>query len=336
MLKLLQEKIPKYSTSFTDLLSDVYFWENSDDSDSLKIDPIRIVSLKEKDIDELEQLASVFEKMFKDTEEEEYWKVKSGIFSTKVDVSDDSEEDGDGKVKVVVREDSLQDDKKNINYLSKEIERRFNYITMNDKDAWEFLYKTGKYNYSLVGGTNVNGEDVYIIDFTPKSGGLYIGRMYVSMKTFALIRADYEYDKDKIGESFNLLGISFYETQFRGSIFFEKKEGKYHLKYFSNESGTSTSVDRNISLLKKRERFFFDKKLDEIKVRFNISVKDLSSIEVLILNKDEISQKLFADFDAPKKSEIIYVDQFDEKLWQDFPIIEPTQQMREYKKRKEE
>ncbi len=35
-----------------------------------------------------------------------------------------------------------------------------------------------------------------------------------------------------------------------------------------------------------------------------------------------------------EKMEIIYVDQFDDKLWSGYSIIEPTKQMREYRKQK--
>ena len=46
----------------------------------------------------------------------------------------------------------------------------------------------------------------------------------------------------------------------------------------------------------------------------------------------EISEQQFTDFKQKKNMEVIYVDQFDDKLWKDFSIIEPTEQMREYRK----
>lgn len=322
MIALVEEAIPKHSISYTDFLGNIYHSSKPDDSITHKTDPIRAVSLKEKDIVELEQIESVFEDVFKDISEEEYWKVKSGIFSQKID-DDENNEPGN---------DSLKESGRKLVYFNRVIQYRMRHSLMNDKDSWEFLHKTGKYNYTLSGGTRVNGEDVYIIDFTPKSSGKFIGRMYISMSTYALVRADYEYDAGKVGRDIHLFGIGYTENQFRGSIYFEKKDDNYVLKYFSKKTGFSASIERDFSLIKKRERFLFDKKLNEIKVGIDISMNQEESIEYLVLDNTEISDKQFSDFTQKERMEIIYVDQFDDKLWKGFAIIEPTEQMRKYKK----
>jgi len=203
---------------------------------------------------------------------------------------------------------------------------------MNEKDEWEFLHKTGKYDYTLLGGTRVNGEDVYIIDFTPKSGGRYFGRMYVSISTYALVRADYEYAEGKTGRDIHLLGIGYTENHFSGSIYFEKKEDNYILKYFSKKTGFHASFDRNVALLKKKKRFLFDKKLNEIKVGIDMKMNIEESVEYLVLEDKDIPHHQFTDFEQKEKMEIIYVDQFDDNLWRGYSILEPTKQMREYKK----
>ena len=323
MIALVEEKMPKLYTSFTDFLGYLYFTKNQDDSITLKIDPIRTVSLKEKDIAELEQLESIFKNIFANTEENEYWKIKSGIFSQKIDIDDENDEP---------KKDSLIENQRKLYFFSRKTESQLFYSLLENKKQWEFLHNTGKYKYTLAGGTSVNGEDVYIIDFTPKKNGKYIGRMYISLNTFALIRADYEYAPGKTGRDIHLFGIGYTENQFSGSIYFEKKDSNYRLKYFSYKTGANASFDRNLSLLKKRKRFFFDKKLNEIKVGINLSVKSEESIEYLVLDDMEISDKQFAGFTQQENMEIIYIDQFDDKLWRGFLIIEPTKQMKEYKK----
>ncbi len=92
------------------------------------------------------------------------------------------------------------------------------------------------------------------------------------------------------------------------------------------------SVDRNISLIKKKDRFLLDKKLNEIKVKLNFSVSEESTFEILVLNHKTISKKQFQDFKQKQFMKMIYVDQFDDNLWKGYSIIEPTKQMREYKK----
>jgi len=84
--------------------------------------------------------------------------------------------------------------------------------------------------------------------------------------------------------------------------------------------------------MKKRKRFLFDKTLKELKVGLYMSMTMQESLEFLVLEDVDLSADGFAGFQQAKIMEIIYVDQFDDKLWQGFSIIEPTQQMKEYKK----
>ena len=58
-----------------------------------------------------------------------------------------------------------------------------------------------------------------------------------------------------------------------------------------------------------------------------------NSFELLVLDNNKISNKQFTDFEQKKYMGVIYVDQFNENLWKGYPIIEPTKQMKEYKKR---
>ncbi len=318
-LKLAASKIPKHNTSYVDFLGDLYFSKNKDDT--LKIDPLRVISLKEEDITELEQMAEIFENLFTNTNDNEYWKVKSGILSQKLDIEEETENDS------LVEEDNMK-----TVYYSRNINNRLRYSLMNDKEEWEFLYKTGKYNYTLIGGTRVGGEDVYIIDFTPKESGNYIGRVYISINSYALIRADYTYAEGKVGKDFQLLGVGYTMNKFSGSIFFERKDSSYYLKYFSKKAGANFSVNRSISLLKKRKRFLIDKKLKEIKVKIHFVVSSEESYEVLMLNDQKMSKQEYADFKQKEYMKMIYTDHFDDDLWKGYPIIEPTKRMREYVK----
>ena len=59
MTKLIEKKMPKKSVSYTDFLGNLYFSQNT--KDSLKVVPTKMVSLKEKDLADLDQLESIFE-----------------------------------------------------------------------------------------------------------------------------------------------------------------------------------------------------------------------------------------------------------------------------------
>lgn len=319
MTQLVEKKIPKQSISYTDFLGDFYFSKNS--KDSVKVKPIKIVSLKDKSMADLDQLELMFKKIFEHTKENEYWKIKSGIIGGKVDVDADNS---------IEKKDSLND-YSTTRYYAKRMDTRYRRL-LNDKDEWDFLYHIGNYEYTLVGGTKINGEDVYIINFSPKKGGKFIGKVYVSIDTYALVKADYHYDMGKTGTNIHLFGIGYTTNQMDVSVFFEKNTNNYQLKYYAKKIGNKISFNRDVSLLKKKKRFLIDKELNEIKVRLNLASKEESSVELLIIDNKQITTQNFNDFKQINTTKIIYVDQFNDDLWKGYNIIEPTKQMRDYKK----
>jgi len=323
IIELIEENIPKYTTSYTDFLGNLYTTGNMEDSIKLKVDPIRTVSLKEKDIAELERLEEVFESVVKNTKEDEYWKFKTGIISQKIDMDDNSND---------TIKDTIPENLRTTKYLPWRFRNKLKFASFSEKDQWEFLHKTGKYKYKLTGGTRVNGEDVYIIDFDPKDGGMFTGRMFISRETYALIRADYQYQAGKTGRDIHLFGIGYTENMFSGSIYFEKSSTGYDLKYLSYKFGNSASIERSFSLIKKRKRWLFDKKINEIKIGVDLFMDNEQSVEFLVLDNQEIAHETYLDFSPEDYYKIIYVDQFNDKLWDGYSIIEPIQQMKEYKK----
>jgi hypothetical protein len=323
MIAQIENKIPKHSTSYSDFLGNFYFSSLKDDSVSLKIDPVKSVALKEKDFAEIDKIISVFEEEFKNTGEGEYWKVRTGIFSQKLDLAGDT---------AGVLSDTINKNRIKLEYFRKRLFFQLKYPSLKNKDYWEFLYKTGRYKYTIAGGTRVNGEDVYIIDFEPDNSGMYRGRMYVSVETYALIRADYQYAPGKTGTDFHLFGVGYTENLFYGSIYFEKRNGRYKLKYFSKKAGALANFDRKVLLVKKKERFLFDKTLNELKTGIELTVNTVQLFECLVLDDEPVPEKVFDGFNEKEYMNIIYVDKFDDSLWKGYAIIEPTRQMRDYRK----
>lgn len=323
MTKVIEKKIPKQSISYTDFLGDVYTSNNK--NDTLKLNPIKLVRLKEKSVADIDKIEKLFADLFSNTKENEYWKIKSGIIGGKID-ADISESSGDL--------DSLKDFHSNhfmVKPYAKRLNTRFNNI-LEDKKKWNFLHQTSNYEYTLVGGTKVNGEDVFIIDFKPKKSGELVGRVYIATDTYALVKADFKYDIGKTGTNFQLFGVGYTLNQLDISIYFEKKEDNYQLKYYAQKTGNKVSFDRNVSLLKKKKRFLIDKELNEIKVRLNIVSREEGSFEVMVIDEIKISNQTYVNFKQKDTFKIMFVDQFNDNIWKDYNIIEPTQQMRDYKK----
>jgi hypothetical protein len=50
------------------------------------------------------------------------------------------------------------------------------------------------------------------------------------------------------------------------------------------------------------------------------------------LDSEKINYKTFENLKQKKVFKLIYVDKFSDSLWKGYSIIEPTKQMRDYKK----
>ena len=314
MLKLVEKNTPKHNQSYSDLLSNIYYKENE-----IKFNPVKIVELKKDKDEELKSISETFKNLIKDTKNNEYWRFKTGLFAKRIPKNSDSLEiDSSNTISINSYKNNM------LGYLD--------YATFKDKKQWEFLHKTNKYNFKITGGTTVNSENVYVIDFSPKKKGLYQGRLYISIETSALIRADYEYAPNKLGEDLQLFGLGKSETNFSGSIYFEKYMNKYNLKYFSFQNTTKYSMKRQVALQKKKKRLLINKKLKEIKIGVDMLVEVKVANELLVINQVKISDVDFDNFIEKKYIDVNYVNQFDKNLWKNYNIIEPTQEMKEYKK----
>lgn len=328
MTQLFEKKVPKQSLSYTDFLGDVYTSNVSEEK--FKIQPIKAVRLNDKNVADLEQMEKIFTDLFANTKENEYWKVKSGIIGGKIDTEINETKANSDSLNV----DSLNDFHKNhfpVMFYAQRLQNRFENI-FEDKKKWDFLHNTGNYEYTLVGGTKVNGEDVYIIDFKPQNSGEFVGKLYIATTTYALVKADFNYDKGKTGTNIQLFGVGYTLNQITISIYFEKHENNYELKYYAQKTGNRISFDRNVSLIKKRKRFLVDKKLNEIKVGLNMVSREESSFEAIVVQREKINHATYSSFTPPNYFKWVFVDQFNDNIWKGYDIIEPTKQMRDYKK----
>lgn len=318
----LERKIPRKSLWYTDFLGECYE-RYEDDKRKLKLKPTKVVALAQEDLTELEEMEKIFEDLANETAKDEYWKVRTGILSQKLDVEPDTASAG-----------SVPDTEgtQKLSYYNSRLRSQLNFIELEDEKEWEFLYNTGKYNYTMIGGSRMGDENVYIIDFEPSGSGDFKGRLYVSTSTYALLRADYSYAPGKLGTDIQLFGVGYTKNAFEASITFSKANNGYQLKYFSKREGVKISFDRKLTLMKKRERFLFDKELEEIKVKLDVVLTENNSIEVLVIDQKDLTIDQYNAVKEPERMKVIYVDQFRNDLWKGYSIIEPTQSMKDFKK----
>ena len=72
--------------------------------------------------------------------------------------------------------------------------------------------------------------------------------------------------------------------------------------------------------------------MEEIKVGLIIKSDVEESLELLVIEDQKISDQQYTDFNQPDNIKPIFVKQFNDNLWKDYDIIEPTEQMKDYKK----
>ncbi len=329
MMKEIVAKIPRHNLSYSDFLGEVYF---SDKKESrLKLQPIQLIKLQEKNHEKLNNIDKNIEEVFKKTAKNEFWKVKSGIFGSKIDIKDNSKD----TTKTAADTIDLTN-KASTHRIAHYIKRKYQWFTnLDDIKEWDFLYDLSDYEYTFNSGTRINGEDVFIIDFTPKRSGKFKGKLYITMKSYALIRADFAYAPGKHGFNIQLFGVGYRKTGFKGSILFEKIGETYQVKYFSYSESERTSFKRPIALLKKRKRFLFNKTLNKLKIDVDMAVQSGEAVEMFFLENKPITEKEWNSFKQSKHTDIKYVKQFSDANWKGYSIIEPTKKMRDYKKRSE-
>lgn len=287
-LKEVEKKVPRHNESQIGFLGNLYISQKEKET-KVKLKSLKTTLYETKQIDEMDFFKS-FDTMFSDTHKKEYWRIKSGIFKQKLDVEESKEH---------------QETKNS----SKRIKRSFlggvRYFSFKDKKAWEFLHKTNRYHYEIVGTTSLNNEEVYIIQFEPKRRGVFKGKIYVSVLSYALVKANYEQIENKGAEKISLFGFYTERKNYKGAIFFMKVGQYYNLKFFSNYIHYDYGIDRKFALQKKKDRFLFDKTLEEIELDFRLKTSEKIMFDYLVLDSSEISNKAFEEFKEEKVVDII-------------------------------
>lgn len=310
------QHIPKRTTSFSDLLTDVY--SSAQAGDSLRLSPLRYVRLKDVEIAELQQMSNIMGKLLKNTKKDEYWKVRTGIIGQKVSV-----DTGSGMSK---------DSNMATRYQAHQLQWQLQNSHIQDNKLWSFIFKQSRYDYTIDGLGFFNDEQVYIIRFSPRGRGLYKGSMYISTNSYALLRADFGYAANKHGTHFNMLGIHFTEKALSMSVMYAACDGGYRLQYLSHKRGYSFGVDRNILFIKKRKRFLFDKTIFEAKARLQIESEVEEHNTVVVFDYEEIPQTGYQHVRLNKMVKPIEIEQYHDSLWANYPNIAPVQSLRNYKK----
>ncbi|WP_223035073.1 carboxypeptidase-like regulatory domain-containing protein [Hanstruepera marina] len=205
-----------------------------------------------------------------------------------------------------------------------------NSIFSGDEPELDFVTESKKYKYELKDLTFLNNEIVYIINFKPKRGSAkYVGTLYISNETFAIIRADYKFYEGRVGEKLNLrliLGIKYVEQNKSGSISYKKRDnGLYYPYYISEQVDRYFYVNRPIK--------FIDNDNSNNKVAFNFKIEGVfkERSEMLTMEIDDIISSDYQNAVQTKAIEFQNIKKYDPSIWSDYNVLEPLEDMKNFK-----
>ena len=271
-----------------------------------------------------------------------YFKIKSGLISTKIDADELFETDVDSRDVAAVNKElenqkkREEDRKKNFaNYRKERLAEILMKLPINEDTDLDFLQKTRKYNYTLKEFTYLGSEAVYVIQFSSKGSADYSGTLYINSDDFAVLQIDFENIKPV--KKFNLLGISANAYLSKGKIiFFKNDSGQYSLRYLESEKGTRIGIKRPLKIIEKNKVVKGRNKQNELSGKIDFVFTDIEKNEVIVFDSEEINSATFQSFTENNSVLPTYMPQYDPEFWKGNTIIEPNAAIREFTSEKAE
>lgn len=327
--------IPTNNSYYTEILGDLY---GNYDTEEQKLDLIKASELYDKSMElDFDMLEDKFNKIIKENvKTDSYFKVKSGLFGTKIDAEELFENDVDSTDVAAVNKE-LEQTKKNeeerknhfTKYRRGALGGIFNSLPIRDDSHLNFISKSGRYEFSIQNFTYLGTDPVYVIEFKPKRSADYKGTLYINADDFALIRADYENVKSV--KTFKLLGISLNTYLSRGKIIFSKgNDNLYGLRYFESEKGNRMGIKRPLKIIEKNRHVKGRNKQNELSADMDLAFTSIDKDEVIVFETEPLSN---SNFEAYKETNDIlptYMPNYDPEFWEGHNIIEPNTAIKEF------
>jgi len=328
-------QIPKNNTVYNEALGDLY---GGSDGDEQKLNLIKASELYDKSMElDFEVLEAKFNKIMKENvKTDSYFKIKSGLFGTKVDADEmfDSEVDS---TDVAALNEELEKEKKEkenrkkyfANYKRRTMGNLFENLPIFEDTDYNVLFKPGRYELVLEDFTYLGDAAVYVISFTPKRSEDFKGKLYINSDDFALIRMDFENVKPL--RDFSLLGVSLKEYLAAGKIIFSKGDNeKYHLSYYDINKGIRAGFRRPLKIIEKNKNVKGRRKQNELSMKVDASFGNINRYELLVFDETAINTAQYDSFKENNEVLPKYMPNYDPEFWKGYDIIEPNQAIKEF------
>ncbi len=314
--------LPRSSAYYTETLGDYY--QNEEEN---KLEIIKAAELYDKSNEgSMEALSDKMEAIFRaNVKPDSYLKIKSGIFGEKVPLDSIFEEEEEA----AEIQEELKKPKKNYflgnrKYILSEITDQF-----LGKSKLDVAKKLHRYEYELLGYSELESQGVYVVGYTPKGRADFKGKLFVNIEDFAIMRMDYE--NIKTIKSIKLLGFSYQELKYFGSTVFSKFDGDtYKLKFMNFTFGRKMGVDRPLKVIEKNKHVKGRRKQNELSLALDIINYNTEKYELVVYDADVVSKTNFEALEEDETVKATYLSAYDPEFWKGYTIMEPNQAIREF------
>lgn len=318
--------IPRNSYHYTEALGDFYRTDKAYKANVLKAATL----FNKSDVNSIEDLAQRMEAIFKsNVKPDSYLKIKSGIFSQKIQV-DSVLQEVDAETEAAVEREIQSDTISELVDGQKHIfDELLSEIYYNEDSKLDLIEKTRKYEFELVGYTDIDDAGVYVIDFKPKGGADFKGRLYINIEDYAVMGIDFENLKNL--KNFRLLGIYYRETLYKGTMRFAKlPNGRYDIRFIDFSFGRWFRLDRPLDVIEKNKNVKGRRKQNELRLNVDFQMANTNKWELVVFENNLIDQSEFEAFTEDKSVKATYMPSYNAEFWSGYNIMEPNQAIREF------
>lgn len=327
--------MPKSNTYYTEVLGDFY---TSSKAEEHKLELIKASELYDKSLEfDTDKIDEKFNEIIKsNVKTNSYFKIKSGLFGTKIENDDIFESEVDSTdaaaldKKLKEEKKSKEDRKKDFsNYKKRTLAKLYNNLPIFEDTNYNVIFKPGRYNLSLDDFTYLGDAAVYVISFSPKRSEDFEGKLYINSDDFALIRMDFE--NVKLLRDFSLLGISMKEYLEKGKAIFTKGgDQNYHLSYYDVTKGTRASIRRPVKIIELNKVVKGRNKQNELSMKIDLDFGNIDRYELIEFDETTINATAFETFKENKDILPTYMPKYDPEFWKGYNIIEPNKAIKEF------
>lgn len=328
--------IPNNDTYYNESLADLY---GGNDKDVQKLNLIKASELYDKNTRlDFEGLEERFNEIIKkNVKTDSYFKIKSGLFGTKLDADDlFSSEDIDSS-DVVALNKKMEETKKNeeqrrkffLDYKRRTLGNLYKNLPFFDNSDYDVIDKSRKYEFKLENFTYIGNDAVYVLSFEPKRYADYRGKLYINSDDFAIIRMDFENVEPL--RDFKLLGVSLKEYMAKGRMIFSKGEDqKYSLRYSDVVKGNRVGFKRPLKIIEKNKNVKGRRKQNELSLKIDAVFRGINRYELVVFDIKPISESQYEAFKEKNTILPTYMSQYDPAFWEGYNIIEPNTAIKEF------